>query len=171
MSGEVGPAAGHRHEPHQHSIGAAVFAAVFFTIFAAVFFSAREFSAEAALFPRLISIVAMTSAAIVCVQSAQKALAARRNPANIRDETVALSRSDIATSYAGPPFYCLLMALFGFWIASAIFLGGLLVLLGTRRPFMVFVIIVGTLSTIYIAFDLVFGIELPGGMLLVSTGS
>ena len=171
MSGEVAPAAGIRDEPHQHSIGTAVFAAAFFMIFAGVFFGASEFSAEAALFPRLVSIVAMTSAAIVCVQSAQKALAARLNPANIGAESAALSWSDIAISYAGPPLYCLLMALLGFWIASAIFLGGLLVLLGTRRVLVVLAIIVGTLSSVYIAFDLVFGIELPGGMLLTATGS
>ena len=72
-------------------------------------------------------------------------------------------------SYAGPPLYCGAIALLGFWIASTIFLGGLLVVLGTRRVPVVLAITVGTLSSIYVAFDVVFGIELPGGILLAAT--
>ena len=166
MTGEAAFAAGNRVEPYQHIVGTVVFAAVFFMIFAGVFWGASDFSPEARLFPRMISIVAMASAAIICVQSAQKALVIRRDPEGIRDETAHLSWRDILISYAGPPLYCVAIALLGFWIASAIFLAGLLVMLGTRRPPVVLAIIVGTLSSIYVAFDLVFGIELPGGILL-----
>jgi hypothetical protein len=170
MSGEAASAAGNRDESYQHVVGTSVFAAVFFMIFAGVFLGAADFSPEARLFPRMISIVAMASAAIICVQSAQKALVIRRDPEGIRDETTRLSWRDILISYAGPPLYCGAMALLGFWIASAIFLGGLLVMLGTRRVPIVLAIIIATLSSIYVAFDLVFGIELPSGMLLAAAG-
>jgi hypothetical protein len=132
-------------------------------IFAAAFVDAGSFSPDAALFPRLIAAVAMASAALALAQSL-------RNPADRPpdSQTRAITWRDLLISYAGPPFYVGLMVLFGFWIASPIFLAGLLITLGTRNPVVVFLITGGTLALIYVAFELAFSIPLPGGMLFAS---
>jgi hypothetical protein len=129
-------------------------------VFAAAFIEAGSFSPDAALFPRLISGVAMASAAFAFAQSL-------RDPAaRSRDSLArAISWRDLSMGYGGPPFYVGLMVLFGFWIVSAIFLGGLLVMLGTRNPLVVFLITGGTLALIYVVFELAFSIPLPGGLL------
>jgi hypothetical protein len=80
-------------------------------------------------------------------------------------QTGAIGWRDLLVGYAGPPLYVGLMVLFGFWIASAVFLAGLLVMLGTRNPLIVSLITAGTLTLIYVAFELTFSIPLPAGML------
>jgi hypothetical protein len=137
-------------------------------IFAGVFVDAGSFSPDARLFPRLIAVLAMLSAAFAFVQSFREALA--RHP-----DAPALSLGpagwrDVAISYAGPPLYCGLMVLLGFWLSSVIFLAGLLFALGTRRISVILALTGGTLALIYVAFELVFGIPLPSGMLF-ETGS
>jgi hypothetical protein len=133
--------------------------------FAAAFIEASSFSPDAALFPRLIASVAMVSAAFAFAQSL------RDHAACPRDSVArAISWRDLSIGYGGPPFYVGLMVLFGFWIASAIFLAGLLVILGTRKPLAVSLITGGTLALICAAFELAFRIPLPGGLLLGAAG-
>jgi putative tricarboxylic transport membrane protein len=129
-------------------------------VFAAAFIDAGSFSPDAALFPRLISGVAMVSAAFAFAQSL-------RDPETRPGEplTRTITWRDLLIGYAGPPLYVGLMVLFGFWIASATFLAGLLVMLGTRKPLVVSLITGGTLALIYAAFELAFSIPLPGGLM------
>ena len=134
-------------------------------VFAAAFIEAGSFSPDAALFPRLISGVAMVSAAFAFAQSMRMQTRHGNGPL-----TRVITWRDLAISYAGPPFYIGLMVLFGFWVASAIFLAGLLVMLGTRHPVVVSVITAGTLALIYVAFELAFSIPLPGGVLFEAAG-
>ena len=167
MSGEAGPAATEPVSPAQ-SIGTAILSAALFMIFAGVFISAGSFSPDASLFPRLIAVVAMLSAAFAFVQSFREALAHRMDA-----QALSLGSThwrDVAISYAGPPLYCGLMVLLGFWLSSAIFLAGLLFTLGTRRIPVILALTGGTLALIYVAFELVFGIPLPSGMLFDAGG-
>ena len=162
MSGEAGPAAAEPVSPAQ-SIGTAILSAALFMIFAGVFISAGSFSPDASLFPRLIAVLAMLSAAFAFVQSFREALARRTDA-----QALSLGSTDwrdVAISYAGPPLYCGLMVLLGFWLSSVIFLAGLLFTLGTRRISVIVTLTGGTLALIYVTFELVFGIPLPSGML------
>ena len=161
MSGEGAPAAA-KHAASAQPIGTAIFSAALFMIFAAVFIGANFFSPDAALFPRLIAIVAIISAALAFAQSVRDARRPRADPLSLE----ATTRRDLAVSYGGPPLYCGLMVLLGFWFSSAVFLAGLLFTLGTRRISVVLAITGGTLALIYVAFELVFGIPLPSGLLL-----
>lgn len=157
MSDEANAAAGFVRSPY--SSGAAIFSAVLFMVFAAAFVDAGTFSPDAALFPRLISVVAMVCAAFAFAQSI------RRPTGGVGEaQTRAVTWRDLLISYAGPPLYVGLMVLLGFWIASAVFLAGLLLLLGTRNPLIVSLITAGTLVLIYVAFELAFSIPLPEGM-------
>ena len=158
MSGEGSPAAG-AVKPSD-GIGAAVFSAILFMVFAAALVQSRSFSPDAALFPRLIALVAMVSAAFALAHSLR---IATTRPTE--SQTRAVGWNDLLISYAGPPVYLGMMVLFGFWIASAVFLAGLLVVLGTRNPVIVTLITGGTLALIYVAFELAFSIPLPGGVL------
>ena len=133
-------------------------------IFAGVFIGAGSFSPDASLFPRMIAVVAMLNAALTLVQSVKEARA-RHAVANAPPLHSSDWR-DVAISYAGPPFYCGLMLLLGFWLCSAVFLAGLLFSLGTRRIVVILAITGGTLALIYFVFEVVFGIPLPSGMLL-----
>jgi putative tricarboxylic transport membrane protein len=162
VSGEAAPTAAEPVSPAQ-SIGTAILSAALFMIFAGVFIGAGSFSPDASLFPRLIAVLAMLSAAFAFVQSFREALARRMDA-----QALSLGSTDwrdVAISYAGPPLYCGLMVLLGFWLSSAIFLAGLLYLLGTRRIPVILALTGGTLALIYVAFELVFGIPLPSGML------
>jgi hypothetical protein len=168
VSGEAGPAAADAVAPAD-SLGAAVFSAILFLVFAAVFVDAGSFSPDASLFPRLIAVLAMMSAAVAFVRSLRGAVAGR-HAAAVRTRA-AICWRDLLISYAGPPLYCGLITLAGFWIASVIFLAGLLFVLGTRRVRLVVLLTAGTLALIYVAFELVFGIPLPGGMIFEAAGS
>jgi putative tricarboxylic transport membrane protein len=158
VSGEPSPAA--ESVRSHHSSGATIFSAVLFMAFAAAFIQAGSYSPDAALFPRLISVVAMVCAAFAFAQSIRRPTGGVSEP-----QARAITWRDLLISYAGPPLYVGLMVLLGFWIASAIFLAGLLVMLGTRNPLIVSLISAGTLIVIYAAFELAFSIPLPGGML------
>jgi putative tricarboxylic transport membrane protein len=161
VSGEGDPVARQR-------LGTAAFCAIAFMVFAGVFVGSGSFSPDASLFPRLIAAVAMVSAGFAFVHSFREGIA---GPGDADPAEQPASRRDIAISYAGPPLYCALMVVLGFWLSSAIFLAGLLVMLGTRRVAVVLSLVIGTLSLIYVAFELVFGIALPTGMLFDATGS
>lgn len=165
MSGEGGPAAV-EHAASAQSIGTAIFSAALSIIFAAVFIGAGSFSPDAALFPRLIAIVAIICAALAFAQSVRDVRRARADSLSLG----ATTGRDLAVSYAGPPLYCGLMVLLGFWFSSGVFLAGMLFTLGTRRISVVLAITGGTLALIYVAFELVFGIPLPSGMLLDAGG-
>jgi putative tricarboxylic transport membrane protein len=142
------------------STGSVLFSAVLFVVFATAFIQAGSYSPDAALFPRLISAVAMVCAALTFAQSV------RRPAARVSElKTGTIRWRDHLISYAGPPLYVGLMVLLGFWIASAIFLAGLLVMLGTRNPLIVSLITTGTLILIYVAFELTFSIPLPASLL------
>jgi len=158
VSREAGSAASALRPPR--AIAASIFSAVLLMIFAGAFVEAGSFSPDAALFPRLISVVAMASAAFASAQAIRKPIGRAGE-----SQTRTITWRDLLIGYAGPPLYVVLMVLFGFWIASAIFLAGLLLMLGTRNPLIVFFVTAGTLSLIYVAFELAFSIPLPGGML------
>jgi putative tricarboxylic transport membrane protein len=163
VSSEAGPAAGSVKPPH--SVGAAIFSVVLFIVFAVAFIDASSFTPDAALFPRLISGIAMVSAAFAFAQSLRDPAARPGDPL-----TRPITWRDLLIGYAGPPLYVGLMVLFGFWIASATFLAGLLLMLGTRKPLVVFLITGGTLALTYVAFELAFSIPLPGGLLFGAAG-
>jgi putative tricarboxylic transport membrane protein len=141
------------------SSGSALFSAVLFVVFATAFIQAGSYSPDAALFPRLISAVAMACAALTFAQSVRRPAGQVSEP-----QTGAIRWRDLLISYAGPPLYVGLMVLLGFWAASAMFLAGLLVMLGTRNPLIVSLITAGTLILIYVMFELAFSIPLPAGM-------
>lgn len=158
MSGEPTSPAESARSPS--SSGSALFSAVLFVVFATAFIQAGSYSLDAALFPRLISGVAMVCAALTFAQSVGRPAGRESKP-----QTGAIRWRDLLISYAGPPLYVGLMVFLGFWISSAMFLAGLLVILGTRNPLIVSLITAGTLILIYVAFELTFSIPLPTGML------
>ena len=59
----------------------------------------------------------------------------------------------------------MLLYVTGFWLSSMVFLTGLLVVLGERRPLLIALLAAGTLGAIYVVFVFGFGIRLPGGLL------
>jgi putative tricarboxylic transport membrane protein len=149
------------------AVGSAAFAAIGFAIFAFVYVNTLSFSPEARTFPRFVAIVGMLGAAIALIQSLQAVRAARNltNPSSSAEDA-GPRRSDLWVSYLGPPLYGALLLIFGFWIASAAFLAGLLIVLGERRPAMVSMITIGTVGAIYLVFEVAFNIRLPGSLLL-----
>ena len=165
MSDETGSS---RNPPASLSqaVGSLVFAAVGFAIFAFVYAQTMSFSPEARAFPRFVAVIGMIGAAIAFVQSLQAVQAARRQRGGPSTDDTGPRRSDLLVSYLGPPLYGAMLLIFGFWIASAIFLAGLLVVLGERRPAMVALITAGTVGAIYLVFEVGFNIRLPGSLLL-----
>jgi hypothetical protein len=149
----------------QNNTGSAVFAAICLMTFAGLFLEAGNYGPEAQLFPRLIALLAMGSAAITFVQSFQAARAGVRSAAESR-----VNWRDIQISYGGPPLYAVLIFVFGFWIASAVSLAGVLFILGVRRPVVVAAITAATLASIYVIFELGFDLRMPGSILLEMYG-
>jgi hypothetical protein len=152
--------------PLPRAIGSLLFAAAGFVVFVLVLVETASFSPEAQSFPRLISIVGMLGAAFAFAQSCQAALAARRAAGAVGATASAPTRRDLLISYLGPPAYGGMLLALGFWLASAVFLSGLLILLGERRPVIVVSIMAATLGSIYLVFEAGFGIRLPGSLLM-----
>jgi hypothetical protein len=148
------------------AIGSLMFAAAGFVLFVLVFIETTRFSPGAQPFPRLIAIVGVIAAALAFAQSCQAALAARRDAGAIPPAAGAPTRRDLFISYLGPPAYGTMLLALGFWAASALFLSGLLVLLGERRAILIAAITAGTLGAIYLVFEAGFGIRLPGSLLM-----
>jgi Tripartite tricarboxylate transporter TctB family len=148
------------------AIGSLTFAAAGFVVFLLVLVETGNFSPEAQPFPRLVSIVGMLGAALAFAQSCQAALAARRQADAMSAAAGTPTRRDLFISYLGPPAYGAMLLALGFWTASAIFLAGLLVVLGERRPVVVVSITATTLGSIYLVFEVGFGIRLPGSLLM-----
>jgi hypothetical protein len=166
-------AAAERHDierqeiaPWPHAVGSALLSVLGLLVFALIFTETGNFSPEARPFPRLIAIVGMLGAAIALAQSWRAALAVRRMERVVSRSEAGPTWRDIAVSYAGPPIYGVMLFVLGFWIASLVFLTGLLAVLGERRPAVMTAIAVGTLGAIYGVFELAFGIRLPGSMLI-----
>jgi hypothetical protein len=152
--------------PWPHAAGSALLSALGFLAFALVFMETGNFSPEARPFPRLIAVVGMFGAAIALTQSCRAALAVRRAERVMSGSEAGPAWRDIVVSYAGPPIYGVMLFVLGFWIASLVFLTGLLAVLGERRPVVIAAIAAGTLGAIYGVFELAFGIRLPGSMLM-----
>jgi hypothetical protein len=148
------------------AIGSSLFAAAGFVVFLLALIETMSFSPAARPFPRLVSIVGMVAAGIAFARSCQAALGARREAGPMPADGTKPSRRDLAISYFGPPAYGVMLFALGFWAASALFLAGLLVLLGERRPALVIAITGGTLGAIYLVFEIGFGIRLPGSLLV-----
>jgi tripartite tricarboxylate transporter TctB family protein len=153
------------------AIGSLVFAAVGFVVFVLVLVETASFSPEAQPFPRLVAIVGMLGAALAFAQSSQTALAARRAAGATTTAAGTPTRRDLLISYLGPPAYGVMLLALGFWTASAIFLAGLLIVLGERRPVIVVSITASTLGAIYLVFEVGFGIRLPGSLLMQAFAS
>jgi hypothetical protein len=112
----------------------------------------------------------MIGAGIALAQSCRTALAIRRAE-RVASRTDAgphpgVAWRDLLVSYAGPPIYGAMLVVLGFWLASLVFLVGLLAVLGERRPLVMAAITGGTLGAIYLIFEIGFSIHLPGSMLL-----
>ena len=148
------------------AIGSLMFAAVGFVVFVLVLVETAKFSPEAQPFPRLVAIVGMLGAAFAFAQSCQAALAARREAGAMRAAASTPTRRDLFISYLGPPAYGAMLLALGTRTASAIFLAGLLIVLGERRPVIVVSITATTLGAIYLVFEAEFGIRLPGSLLM-----
>jgi hypothetical protein len=148
------------------AIGSALLSAAGFIGFVLIFIETGHFSSEAQPFPRLIAIVGMTGAGIALAQSCRAALAVRNAERVMSRADGGPSWRDLLVSYAGPPIYGAILVVLGFWLASPIFLVGLLAVLGERRPLVIAGIAGGTLGTIYLIFEVGFSIHLPGSMLL-----
>jgi putative tricarboxylic transport membrane protein len=148
------------------AVGSLIFAAVGLAIFIFVLFETMSFSPEARPFPRFIAVMGILSAGVAVVQSYRAARAARYRGGETGKATGGRSRQDMMISYIGPPLYGAMLLLLGFWVASVVFLAGLLLVLGERRLPLVAAITVVTLGTIYLVFELGFGIRLPGSLLL-----
>jgi Tripartite tricarboxylate transporter TctB family len=153
------------------AIGSLIFAAAGFVVFVLVLVETTSFSPEAQPFPRLVSIVGVLGAAIAFAQSCQATLAARREAGAVRAAASTPTWRDLFISYLGPPAYGAMLLALGFWTASAIFLAGLLLVLGERRPVIVLSITATTLGAIYLVFELGFGIRLPGSLLMQTFAS
>jgi hypothetical protein len=148
------------------AIGSAFLSAAGFIAFVLIFIETGNFSSEAQPFPRLIAIIGMIGAGIALAQSCRAALAVRRAERVMSRSDAGPSWRDLLVSYAGPPIYGAMLAMLGFWLASVVFLVGLLAVLGERRPLMITAIAAGTLGAIYLVFEVGFSIRLPGSMLL-----
>jgi hypothetical protein len=148
------------------AVGSMIFAAVGLAIFIFVLFETMSFSPEARPFPRFIAVMGIISAGVAFAQSYRAARAARYRPGETGQVTARRTRRDTMISYIGPPLYGAMLLLLGFWAASVVFLAGLLIVLGERRWALVAAITVGTLGTIYLIFEMGFGIRLPGSLLL-----
>jgi len=148
------------------AIGSALLAAAGFIGFVLIFIETGSFSPEAQPFPRLIAIIGMIGAGIALAQSCRSALAVQREQRMMSRGAAGPSWRDLSVSYAGPPIYGAMLAALGFWLASVIFLVGLLAVLGERRPLVMAAIAGGTLGAIYLVFEIGFSIHLPGSMLL-----
>jgi hypothetical protein len=170
----VEPVATERNEisAWPHAIGSAVLATIGLIGFALILLETGTFSPEARPFPRLIAIVGLLGAAVALAQSYRAAFSAQRlgRASNNRDDAGPAWHS-IAVSYVAPPIYGALLLALGFWVASLIFLTGLLAVLGERRPAVIGVIGGGTLGAIYLVFEMGFGIRLPGSLLLQALGT
>ncbi len=154
-----------------HAIGSAVLATIGLIGFALILLETGTFSPEARPFPRLIAIVGLLGAAVALAQSCRVAFSAQRfGRASNRDDAGPAWHS-IAVSYTAPPIYGALLLALGFWVASLIFLTGLLAVLGERRPAVIGVIAGGTLGAIYLVFEMGFSIRLPGSLLLQALGT
>lgn len=152
--------------PLPKAVGSLMFAAVGLAIFGYVLIETMSFSREARPFPRVIATVGIIAALATLVQSFRSMLSARREAARELPALSGARRHDLLVSYLGPPVYGAMLLAFGFWAASAVFLAGLLLVLGERRPAFVGGITVGTLGAIYLIFEIGFGIRLPGSLLL-----
>jgi hypothetical protein len=173
MSDDV-QAAAHGEEgiaPRSKALGSLIFAAIGFAIFGYVLVETMSFSPEARPFPRFIATVGIIAAIVTLVQSYRQLLSARREAAREWPATGGARRHDLLISYLGPPVYGAMLLAFGFWAASAVFLTGLLLVLGERRPALVAGTTVGTLGAIYLVFEVGFGIRLPGSLLLEMLGA
>ena len=148
------------------AVGSALLSAAGFIGFVLIFIETGDFSSEAQPFPRLIAIVGMIGAGIALAQSCRDALAIQRAERIMSRGDAGPSGRDLLVSYAGPPIYGAMLMVLGFWLASLIFLVGLLAVLGERRPLVMAGIVGGTLGTIYLIFEVGFSIRLPGSMLL-----
>jgi hypothetical protein len=148
------------------AIGSLIFAAAGFVVFVLVLVETASFSPEAQPFPRLVAIAGILGAAFAFAQSCQAALTARREAGAMRAAASTPTRHDLFISYLGPPAYGAMLLALGFWVASAIFLAGLLIVLGERRPVIVVSITATTLGAIYLVFEAGFGIRLPGSLLM-----
>jgi hypothetical protein len=157
--------------PWPQAVGSALLSAAGFIAFVLIFIETGNFSAEAQPFPRLIAIVGALGAGISLAQSCRSALAVRRAERVMSRTDSGPSWRDLAISYAGPPIYGAMLIVLGFWLASVIFLVGLLAVLGERRPLVIAAIAGGTLGAIYLVFEVGFSIHLPGSMLLPLFGS
>jgi putative tricarboxylic transport membrane protein len=165
MNDQVPSAEGPPAATRSHAVGSLIFAAVGLAIFIFVLFETMSFSPEARPFPRFIAVMGILSAAFAFAQSF-RAARATRGRGETGTVTRGRSRRDMMISYIGPPLYGAMLLLLGFWAASVVFLAGLLIVLGERRWALVAAITVGTLGTIYLVFELGFGIRLPGSLLL-----
>lgn len=148
------------------AIGSALLSAAGFIGFVLIFIETGNFSSEAQPFPRLIAIIGMIGAGIALAQSCRAALAVQREQRLLSRSGAGPSWRDLLVSYAGPPIYGAMLAVLGFWLASLVFLLGLLAVLGERRPLVIAAIAGGTLGAIYLVFEIGFSIHLPGSMLL-----
>ena len=169
----VEPVATERNEigAWPHAIGSAALATIGLIGFALILLETGTFSPEARPFPRLIAVVGLLGAAVALAQSCRVAFSAQRfGRASNRDDAGPAWHS-IAVSYTAPPIYGALLLALGFWVASLIFLTGLLAALGERRPAVIGVIAGGTLGAIYLVFEMGFSIRLPGSLLLQALGT
>lgn len=152
--------------PGALAVAAALFAATVFVFFCWVFVHAASFTREAALFPRLIASVGIVSAFLTLVPAVQTVFIARRREQDGgRQAAELLAWRDLTVIYASPPVYGVLLYGLGFWIASAVFLVGLLAFLGERRLVVLAGVAFGTLAVVYLVFVLGFDIRLPEGPL------
>ena len=71
-----------------------------------------------------------------------------------------------ALSFGVPVAYALLLWLLGFWVASAITMLALPLMLGYRRWLIVLAVCIGTLVAVEVVFVRTFDMQLPRGMLV-----
>ena len=171
MSDHVPSAEGPPAATRSQAVGSMIFAAAGLAIFIFVLFETMSFSPEARPFPRFIAVMGILAAGIAFGQSYRAARATRYGSGETGKAARSPSRHDIMISYIGPPLYGAMLLVLGFWLASVVFLAGLLVVLGERRWALVAAITFGTLGTIYLIFEKGFGIRLPGSLLLPMLGA
>lgn len=150
-------------EQYRLASGSALISAFAFAGFLAIYMEANSFGREAAFFPHMAAILGMVSAAVGLAQSCRGVQRLRQYRAASlmppREEW-----KDLLISFGGPPLYGAAICIFGYWIASIVGLAALFIVLGERRPVLVAGLTAGTLLVIYVVFELIFSIRMPGSL-------
>lgn len=146
-------------------------AALSFFIFGAVFYLSErfpdpvQFQLGAAVFPRLIAVVFALVGVLIVVTNRRSGLLARVTAAHTGEGVMNFPNvRELAVALAALVGYGMFFRTLGFVLATPIFLAVMLVTLGVRSKVLVPLVAVLGTAAIFVIFDLLLGVPLPGGI-------